>query len=211
MKKYGIIFLALLIALPATSQGRRYKKKMLQGIEAMDQASSPEEVEACVEQFDKIAGKYPDQWLPYYYAAHILTTHTLGEQDISKGDERLDRAQVYLDSAMSLAPGESEVHVLNALHIIARLSLDAYTRGQFYYNRLIAALQEAENLNPENPRVYYLNGMLTLNTPYEMGGGDMAAKPLFQKAAEKFSGFDPEDPLWPSWGADLNQQELDKL
>ncbi len=91
------------------------------------------------------------------------------------------------------------------------MSLDPYNRGQLYYEDLLDALRKAEQLNPENPRAHFLNGMLTLNMPDYMGGGPISAKPVFEKAAEMFDAFDPEDPLWPDWGADMNQQELDKL
>ncbi len=104
MKQYTVMLLALLIVLPVTSQGRRYKKKMIQGIENIDRASTPEEAESCVEEFRNISEKYPGHWLPYYYAAQVLTTQTMGEQDRTAGDKRLDRARIYLDSAYHWHP-----------------------------------------------------------------------------------------------------------
>jgi len=44
--------------------------------------------------------------------------------------------------------------------------------------------------------------------PKMFGGGKEAAKPLFQKANEKFLSFKPADVLSPNWGKEQNEQLL---
>jgi hypothetical protein len=91
------------------------------------------------------------------------------------------------------------------------LSVDPQSRGPQYYQNVLDAIQESKNLNPDNPRAWYLDGMMTVNMPEFMGGGPEAAKPIFLEAQEKFKSYLQEDPLWPAWGADLIKEELDKL
>jgi hypothetical protein len=154
---------------------------------------------------------YPDQWLPSYHASRILVTSSFEEADGSKSDALLDRAKLSLDKVMKMAPDESEAQVLKALYYIGLMSVDPQVRGQLYYEDVVAAIQKSISLNPENPRAYFLDGMMTSNMPEFMGGGPAAAKPILLEAAEKFKTFQNEDPFWPTWGEDLNQIELDRL
>ena len=73
------------------------------------------------------------------------------------------------------------------------------------------AIQKSKQLNPENPRAYYMDGMMTSNMPEFLGGGPEAAKPILLEAQEKFKTYHHDDPFWPTWGEDLNQGELDRL
>lgn len=211
MKKFFLLMLVVLIPAAGMAQGRKYNKTMKKSIEWMQEATEREASLQCADRFEEIAMKHPEQWIPYYYASQILTTLSLGEQDMKLGDTQLDRAEKLLESALALNPDESEIHTLRALLILARMSLDPYTRGAMYYEDYTYALQKAKQLNPENPRVYFLEGMIALNLPDYMGGGPAAAKPIFQEAERKFSAFHNDDPFWPGWGADLNREQLDNL
>lgn len=126
-------------------------------------------------------------------------------------DALLDRAKKWLDTSMELAPEESEVHVLEPLYYIGLMSVDPMTRGQLYYEDVLAAIRKALSLNPKNPRAYFLDGMMTVNLPEFLGGGPEAAKTIFLEAEEKFKAFQNDDPFWPIWGEDLNQDEIDRL
>jgi tetratricopeptide (TPR) repeat protein len=211
MKKIFVLTLVLLIPLAGMTQGRKYNKSMEKAIELMQTATEREESLECAGRFEEIALKYPGQWIPYYYASQILTTLTMGEQDIKMGDAQLDRSESSLEKALELNPEESELHTLEALLLVARMSLDPYSRGPMYYEDYMVALQKAKQLNPENPRIYFLEGMIALNLPDYMGGGPAAAKSLFQEAEKKFSAFRNDDPFWPGWGADLNREQLSNL
>ncbi|RPI41077.1 MAG: hypothetical protein EHM46_06920 [Bacteroidetes bacterium] len=211
MKQILILALIALIPLNGIAQGRKYKKSMSRNLEVLAGEPERESWIACAGQFEEISSKYPDRWLPSYYASQALTTISLGEQDIERGDEQLDHAQELLDRAMELNPEESEVHTLKALLLLGRMSLDPYSRGALYYEEYLSTLQKAKNLNPENPRVYLLEGIMTLNMPDYMGGGPAAAKPILVEAEKKFSTFHNDDPFWPAWGADLNRQQLDQI
>lgn len=211
MKKYTLIIAVILISLPVISQGRKYNRAMKKAMGKMEQTTDKAGSLACADDFETIANAYPDQWIPYYYAAQLLTTSTMEEQDIAKGDAQLDRARKLLDSAQAILPEESELKLLEALLILSRMSLDPGSRGPIYFEDVNFALQRAKALNPDNPRVYFLEGMIALNMPDFMGGGPDAARPIFLEAESKFKAFNNDNPYWPGWGEDLVLEELEKL
>ncbi len=211
MKKIAVLSIIILVSLPSFSQNRKYVKSMKKAIVSLDEASHPESYIDCAESFENIAAKYEDQWIPLYDAALCLTLASLEEADGPTSDVYLDRARVSLDKALVLAPDESEIQVLLAFHTLANMAVDPEARGPMYFEEFSYTLEKARELNPDNPRTYYLQALLTLNMPDFMGGGPQAAKPIFIEADKKFKAFLKVDPLWPSWGEDLNLEELEKL
>jgi len=211
MKKTALFLAIVLISLPAMSQGKKYKKSMLKTIEMMNEASDRESSLDVVAAFEEIAGQYPDQWIPFYDAAQILITTSFMESDMASSDELLERAIKNLDKAEELAPEESEIEALKVMYYMGMMSADPETRGPMYYQDAFISIEKSKELNPENPRAFYLDGIMALNMPDFMGGGPQAAKPIFLKAAEKFKSYENEDPLWPSWGEELVEEELEKM
>ncbi|MEN8203682.1 MAG: hypothetical protein ABFS28_13885 [Bacteroidota bacterium] len=211
MKKSILLLAVILMALPAMSQGRKYKKSMLKTMEMRNDASDRESALDCAATFEEIAEKYPDQWIPHYYVAEILITTSFEDQDMARSDKMLERAIKHLDMAEELVQEESELEVMKAMYYIGMMSADPETRGPMYYQDAAMSIEKAKELNPDNPRAHFLDGMMALNMPDFMGGGPHAAKPIFLKAAEKFKNYENDDPLWPSWGEDLVEAELDKM
>jgi hypothetical protein len=211
MKKALFYLMIILVSLPAMSQGKKYQKVMLRTIQEMNEASDPESSLRSISIFEEIAQDYPDQWIPLYYASQLLVTSSFGESDPATKDDLLARAKKSLDTALELAPEESEIQVLNALYYIGMMSVDPETRGPEYYMDVTYALDKSKALNPGNPRAAYLDGIMALNMPDFMGGGPAAAKPILLDAEKLFTEFQNDDPLSPSWGADLVKDELEKL
>ena len=58
----------------------------------------------------------------------------------------------------------------------------------------------AKKLDPENPRIYLLEGQDKFNTPEQFGGSKEEAKILFDKAKDLFEKAKPETSIHPSWG-----------
>ena len=159
-------------------------------------------------QFQRIAENEATEWLPAYYAALNTTLYAFGEKDKTKVDPLLDQAQKMIDKALKLKPAESEIWVLQGMLYQAKIMVDPMTRGQKFFMQANEAFEKAESLNAENPRVYYLRGQNMLNMPKMFGGGKEVAKPLFQKASEKFLSFKPAEMFAPNWGKEINAQAL---
>ena len=207
-----IILIALFtFTLSATAQEDRYTPAMKNAIELIDQAAHPAEFTECANRFERIASAEKNRWMPYYYASYSLVVMSFDESDGGKKDQILDRAQELLDKAMDLEPEESEIHVLQAFLYPSRIMVDPMGRGMTYIEKMFTTLETAKSLNPDNPRIYFLEGINKLNLPPSMGGGADIAKPILEEALYKFEVFANEDPLWPRWGEEPTREELDKL
>lgn len=206
-----IILPVLLVSISARGQEDRYNSAMLSAIATLDQASEPGEFVASANQFERIATAEKTRWIPYYYASYSLVVMSFEESDGGKRDQLLDRAQELLDQALALEPAESELHVLQAFLYPSRIMVDPMGRGMSYIEKMFASLEKARSLNPENPRIYFLDGVNKLNLPASMGGGVVLAKPILEEALVKYEAFNNPDPLWPHWGQEAVQAELDKL
>jgi len=211
MKTQVLIITLIVWTFSLSGQDNPYESTMLRTIESLDQASGKEDFLNCAAQFERVAKAEESYWLPYYYGAYSLIQLSYIENDGTEKDQILDRAQEMLDRALELEPDESELHTLQAFLYPSRILVDPMNRGMAYMEKIFSELEQAKTLNPENPRPWFLEGMNKLNLPPSMGGGPEVARPILEKADEKFRSFENEDPLWPAWGADANRLELEKL
>ena len=159
-------------------------------------------------QFQRIAENETTEWIPAYYSALCTTLYSFGETNKAKVDPLLDQAQTLIDKILKIKGTESEIWVLQGMLYQARIMVDPMTRGQKFFMQANEAFDKAESLNAENPRIYYLKGQNLMNMPTMFGGGKVAAKPMFQKASEKFLSFKPAEMFAPNWGKEPNAQLL---
>jgi len=196
----------------SSARENSYRETMLQTLERLNGASGQEQYLECAGQFERIARAEKTRWLPYYYGAYTLSLMSFDETDGAKRDLLLDQAQEMLDRALEIAPGESEIHALQAFMYPSRIMVDPMQRGMISMEKAFQVLEHAKTLNPDNPRIYFLEAINKLNMPPSMGGGPGEARPLFVKAADLFRGFLREDPLWPRWGGEeANRAALEKI
>lgn len=212
MMKSLLIFLTItLCATHSLAQEDRYITAMKSAIDLLGQASEPAEFAESANRFERIATAEKSRWLPCYYASYALIVMSFDEPDGGQKDLILDRAQDLLDRAMELEPRESELQVLQAFIHNSRILVDPMGRGLTYIEKVFGSLETARTLNPDNPRIYFLEGVNRLNLPPSMGGGAETARPILEEALVKFDAFSSGNPLWPAWGKDATRAELEKL
>jgi hypothetical protein len=102
--------------------------------------------------------------------------------------------------AEALSKENSEIFVLKKMIASLRMLADPMNRWQTYGPQAAEFLQQAKKLNPDNPRVYYLEGQDKFYTPEEFGGSKTEAKTLFEESMKKYETFKPESPIHPQWG-----------
>jgi hypothetical protein len=209
--KTVLTFVMSLFLLTANGQSSRYEQAMLDAMEKMNNASSTGEYIEAANLFERIGQSEKKEWLPQYHAAFMYLLAGFQEEDMTKKDPYFDKAQHFLDMAFQLTQENSELFVLQAFIYPGRIAVDPMNRGVELMGKMNAAIDNAIRLDPENPRSYYLQAVILLNMPVEFGGGPGVAKPLFEKASEKFDNFIPESPLSPNWGKEQNEEELSKL
>lgn len=209
MKKLTII-LILTSLFHAGFANEAYHEAMSQSIDKLFKATIVAEYIETANQFERIARIEKEEWLPLYYASYAYIMISYQEPDNTKKDAYLDQAQKFLDQAMILEPSESELHMLQGFLYPSRITIDPMTRGMEYMNKMNASLDKALQLNPDNPRVYFLRGTMTYHMPEAYGGGAANALPLLKSAQEKFSVFKPQTDLSPNWGKEGNEADLKK-
>ena len=210
MKKSVFILVMLLIS-GVSFANEAYQKAMKLAIDRLSQTQTIQEYVDVANQFERISTMEKKEWLPLYYASFSYIMISFKETDNAKKDQYLDQAQKYLDQAMSIEPNESELFMLQGFLYPSRINVDPINRGMALMGKMNAALDKALELNPDNPRVYYLRATMTANMPEAFGGGAAKALPLYQKAAEKFELFKPKSEIHPNWGKELVANDLQKI
>ena len=164
-----------------------------------------------IEQSNKltlIAKKWDKEWAAHYYVAYSKTVLTYDEKDNAKKDAYLDEADKEKEDAISILGKENdETHVLAAMIANARMGVDPMNRWQKYGAVFSENLKEAKEINPDNPRIYYLEGVSKFFTPKQFGGGKKTASPYFDKAEALFAKEAAlnKDITQPHWGMYANK------
>nr|WP_319270738.1 hypothetical protein [uncultured Draconibacterium sp.] len=201
------IITILFVVLSTTAFSSKYEETMKTNIDKLYQLHTSAELQALANQFERIANAEQDKWLPNYYAAYCFMRSTFfGEMENDTKHAQLDKAQALVDQLMKTNDDESEIYALQAL--LYQIRITDISKGAKYSMKATDALKQAERLNPENPRVYYLRGSNTFHTPKFFGGGAEKAKPDLEKAAKMFESNKPSNPLMPTWGNVHNGQLL---
>ena len=186
------IILSLAIAtvfLAANAQSERYKAAMEKLVPAIDTTRSVTGLTELANSFQRIAEAEKTQWLPYYYAAlanvnsaNVLFTTGQTEQI----DPLTDKAAPLLAKAEELQKDNSEIFCLKKMLNTAKMMADPQNRYMTYGPAAAEALARAKELNPENPRVYLLEGQDLFFTPEQFGGDKQEARKRFEEALKKY-------------------------
>ena len=205
-----ILLLSLLFCNHFFTQSKFSKNDMRENVQLFNASKSNTNFLKLEKEFERIANFEKNDWLPFYYAAmcNVLVALKKNNQTVV---EYCSRADYYCSKADSLSKNNSEIYVLKSMIAAARL-LSAKPNQRQKYGTLAAKFaNEAIKLDDKNPRAYLLKGRTILNTPETFGGGSKKAKPIFEKALEKFKIFNPETSFHPNWGQNEILEELSKL
>jgi hypothetical protein len=157
--------------------------------------------------FERIADAEKTQWLPYYYSGQSL--YITGWMDAKADKDKIgEKCNELLNKAEALDKN-AELYCLHNEIDILRMTVDPQTRWQTYGAAASKALADAKKIDASNPRIYYLDGVNTMNTPEAFGGGKAKAKSLFEKSIELFKTFKPASSLHPNWGQTEAEKMLD--
>ena len=187
----------------------RYTKAMLSGINSVNQidASHSDLLEAS-NLFFRVCQADKTNWLPCYYYAFCNVKLSFIEEDPEIKDEYLDNSLYFLDSFDSLLVyddieleilAKSEIYTLYAMIMISKIFVDPMSRGREYGAISENYINKAIELNPDNPRPYFIMGQSKFYTPAAFGGGIDKALPLIKESMNKYDVYSHRD-LWPNWG-----------
>lgn len=216
MKK---IILTMSLAFAATAlfaQSDKYMGAMKDKVAAVDTTWETNSLKDLSAAFERIAEAEKTQWLPYYYAAlsqvnAAMMMGTTGQVSAAETDPMADKAEALLAKAEALSKDNSEIFIVKKMIATARLMADPMNRYMQYGPAAAQALETAKKLNPENPRVYLLEGQDKFYTPEQFGGSKDEAKKLFELSMQKFETFKPASELDPAWGKSSIQYFMNQI
>jgi tetratricopeptide (TPR) repeat protein len=200
--KHLIIPILLFLTIKVSAVDTTYYAVLRSSLQLADQEYSITTFRNLANTCDRIIALKDDQWLPLYYRAYAYVHLGYMTADEEEKDRLLDEAQASADAAGKLDPEESENQLLYALICYGRMEINPMARATIYFPRAGKALERAKELDPENPRIYYLEGKSITFKPVFMGGGPEAALPVLEKALTYYSEFVAPYDIYPHWGQD---------
>jgi hypothetical protein len=200
-----LAFIMLLFSFPVFAAD--YEETMKTNIQKIGEAKTLADYTALASQFERIANVEKDKWHPAYYAV-LCYVNAVAMLQLSEDEKsaQLDKAQPIMDNLEKNFKNESEVFALQGF--LYEMRIMEMASAMKYSSLATEVLEEAEKLNPANPRVYYLQGMNIFHTPKAFGGGKEKAMPLFGKAKSLFESQKPASALYPNWGEWHNNHML---
>jgi hypothetical protein len=198
MKKTLVLFaLPLLIGFASQAQSDKYIAAMQKNLPLFDSSKTIDQYQSLAGTFERIGDAEKSQWLPYYYAA-LAQTLAGWNPDLKDKDANSRKINAYLTKAEAIEKN-SETYTIENMSATQQMLVDPQSRWMTNGKDASEALQKGLALDPNNPRLYYLQGMSLFNTPAQFGGGKDKAKPLFEKSVALFKTAQPK-PLYPNWG-----------
>ncbi|MGC3946505.1 MAG: hypothetical protein QM762_18605 [Chryseolinea sp.] len=184
----------------------KYTTAMLRNIDALYKSRTPEEYQASINAFYRIAATEKNKFEPYYYSAFGNIMLAVNETVPGKKDSYLDFASSDVEKAKAIKPNDSEVIALEGFVHMIRVTVDPQSRGQEYSGKAFTAFNKAVALNPENPRALALLGQMQLGTARFFGSDSSEACATSGKALEKFASYKPTSDLAPHWGKSMAEE-----
>jgi hypothetical protein len=221
--KQVLLAAAVIISVAAHAQSSKYEDAMKKNLALFDSAKSSADLENIAAGFQRIGDAEKTQWLPYYWQGLVLAS--IGwkyfpdpqgvtaikvdnlSQTIDDLASRINAAADKADAAATDNNSKSEILTLRYMALTQQMIVDPQSRYMTYGAQAGQALEKAIQLNPNNPRAYYLQAMGIYGTPEQYGGGKAPAKPLFQKAVD-FGKAEQVQPLYPHWSLEQSEKML---
>ena len=198
MQKTLLTFALLIgLGLASRAQSDKYTQAMQKNIALLDSAKTMDQLAGLAGSFDRIGDAEKTQWLPYYYAA-LAQTWIGWMPDTKDKDANSQKINAYLAKAEAIQKN-AETYAVENMSATQQMLVDPQSRWMTNGKDASEALQKGLAADPNNPRLYYLQGMSLFNTPTQFGGGKDKAKPLFEKSVALFKSAQPQ-PLFPHWG-----------
>ena len=208
MKKF-LFPIALFATIAVQAQSDKFVPAMKENFIMMDSAKTTEDFQKVSATFERIGDAEKTQWLPYYYAALALTTPAWTDAKLDK-DANAEKILALCDKADALTTtneDKAEIFAVRNMAVTQQMMVDPQSRFMTYGQQAASDIQQGMKLDPNNPRLYYLQGMSVNGTPPQFGGGPDKAKPIFEKAMELFKAANPK-PMYPDWGMTQTESML---
>ena len=197
MNRYITLFLLLFCSV---AYAQDVETMLTEKVKLLDKSYNLKELQTLVNDFEHLTTVAPTNWLVNYYVAY--TNIRLADQSSGGSiDSYCNQAEKYIKIAEKQPDADaSEINALYAYLYSVKVKVNPMFRGAKYGKLSREYSEKSIKENPENPRPYLIRAIGIYFTPKVFGGGVAKAKPMLNKALEKFKHFTPKTPNHPHWG-----------
>jgi tetratricopeptide (TPR) repeat protein len=142
-----------------------------------------------------------ESWLTNYYIAYCdyrLISYEFGQDDKNAAKQYINDAILQLDKCLDAKPDCADAYALLSSLYGDKIALNPWS-GIWYGPKVGKMMEQAFATDPNNPRVYLINGVSAFYTPDRWGGGREKAEQSLKKAAELFK-TEKIGKALPDWG-----------
>lgn len=197
MKKSILMFVIAIFSISTMAQGDKYVKAMEANLAKFDTVKTTAGFIDLSNAFQRIGDAEKTQWLPYYYAALSLSTMGWTDNGIDK-DANAEKIKALCAKAEAIDYNAEICAVVN-MAATQQMLVDPQNRWGTNGAEATAAMQKGLKLDPDNPRLHFLQASAVYNTPEQFGGGKDKARPMLEKTLELLNA-EQVKPLYPHWG-----------
>lgn len=197
MNRYITLFLLVFCSV---AYAQDVEAMLTEKVKLLDKSYNLKELQTLANDFEHLTTVAPTNWLVNYYVAY--TNIRLADQSSGGSiDSYCNQAEKYIKIAEKQPDADaSEINALYAYLYSAKVKVNPMFRGAKYGKLSREYSEKSIKENPENPRPYLIRAIGIYFTPKVFGGGVAKAKPMLNKALEKFKHFTPKTPNHPHWG-----------
>jgi hypothetical protein len=221
--KQLLLAATIIFSVAAHAQSDKYTDAMKKNLSLFDSAKTPADFENMAAGFQRIGDAEKTQWLPYYWQGLALAR--IGwmyfpdekgitavkvdnlDQTVTDLAARINAAADKAEAATTDDAAKSDILILRNMAATQQMVVDPQSRYMTFGAQAAQYLEKAKQLNPNNPRPYYMQAMSVFSTPEQFGGGKAPAKPIFQKAVD-LGKAEQAKPLCPHWSLEQAEQML---
>ena len=212
MKKVMLLCASFLLLLLTT----KAQDKLSAAIAQLDKATTVTDYENLAVRFKQMANAQKSNWLPFYYAA--LCNAKIGFL-LQKDGDRIEpysiEGEQYAKQAEALLKDKgtnkdkAELYTVYSMVYRSKVFINPMTYGREFGTLSQQYLDKAAQLDPENPRVLYMQAWVKYYTPKMWGGDKDKAKALAQSALKGLSAQAASGEQ-PHWGKPESEELLAK-
>lgn len=163
-------------------------------LEKHKRAENKDSVIYYIKELRKRAGEVKEDHLTHYinglYFYKLITSDSAYMKEIY-----VDSAIHYLEQSVRLKINFGDAWVLLS-SLYGMKGMLNYTKITTWAKKFQEAIEKAKEVDPENPLLYYQEGLSLLFRPKVFGGGKDKAKKSFERALELYKKYKDRDLLW---------------
>jgi hypothetical protein len=202
--RYTLVFL-FMVATNTYAQNASVKTELINAVAQFNMTGDNFENTNLASVFEKLAQSTQahKDWVSSYYLSLIYAR--LSAKNKRLADVNADKAIYWAKKSIEIEENDENQCALSMAYTM-KMAVNPFIRWVSYEKNIYEPLNKAKKLNPSNPRIYIMEGSLSLNLPKLFGGGCSKAKPILLKAKQLLDKQTPQQVL-PTWG----KNHLEKL